>query len=130
MKGWGAAMESRIVYFENPGVENTEDVLNIARKRAKELDIRTILVASTTGETALKAVEVFEDLRVIAVSHVTGMRSPDTQEFTEENRKLVETKGGSILTTTHAFGGVGRSVRRHLNTYQTEEPRREYLWSL
>ncbi len=110
-------MESRIVYFENPGAENTEDVLSIVKERAEELGIRTILVASTTGETALKAVEVFKGLRVIAVSHVTGMHSPDAQEFTEENRKLIETKGGSILTTAHAFGGVSRAVRKKFGTH-------------
>jgi len=110
-------MESRIVYFEKPGAENTEDVLSIARKRAEELGIITILVASTTGETALKAVEAFEGLRVIAVSHVTGMRSPDTQEFTEENRNLIEAKGGLITTTTHAFAGVSRAVRKKFGTH-------------
>jgi hypothetical protein len=110
-------MESRIVYFENPGAENTEDVLSIAKKRAEELGIGTILVASTTGKTALKAVEVFRGLRVIAVSHVTGMISPDTQEFTEENRKLVEGKGGLILTTSHAFAGVSRAVRKKFGTH-------------
>ena len=105
-------MDSKIVYFENPGIENTEAVLSIARQRAGELDIKTILVASTTGSTALRAVEVFKGLRVIAVSHVTGMRSPDAQELTEENRKLIESKGGLILTTTHVFSGVGRAVRK------------------
>ena len=73
MKGRGVVMDSKIIYFENPGVENTEDVLSMARERAEELGIRTILVASTTGKTALKAVEVFKGLRVIAVSHVTGL---------------------------------------------------------
>ena len=35
-----------------------------------------------------------------------------TKEFTEENRKTVEGKGGIMLTTTHAFGGVHRSLYR------------------
>ena len=30
-------------------------------------------------------------------------------------------KGGVILTATHAFGGVGRAVRRRFNTYQVDE---------
>jgi hypothetical protein len=51
------------------------------------------------------------------VSHVTGLREPDTQEFTEENRKLVESKGGVILTTTHAFGGLSRAMRSKYNMY-------------
>ena len=110
-------MELKTVYFENPGSENTEEVLRIARQRAEELGIKTILVASTTGDTAVKAMEAFGGFRVIAVSHATGMREADTQEFTEENRKIVESKGGTILTTTHAFAGVSRAMRSKFNTY-------------
>ena len=110
-------MELKTVYFENPGSENTEEVLRIAKRRAEELGIKTILVASTSGNTAVKAVEAFKGFRVIAVSHSTGMREPDAQEFTEENRKIVESKGGTILTTTHAFAGVSRAMKDKCNTH-------------
>jgi hypothetical protein len=109
-------MESKIVYFENPGSENTEAVLRIARQRAEELGINSILVASTTGDTAVKAMEALNGLRVIVVSHVAGMRGPDTQEFTKENRKIVESKGGIMLTAAHAFSGVSRALRTKFNT--------------
>ena len=98
-------MESRIVYFERPGDENTDEVLRIAKQRARELGIKTVLVASTSGKTAVRAIGALEGLRVIAVSHCTGFLEPDTQEFTEENRRVFESQGGTILTTTHAFGG-------------------------
>ncbi len=110
-------MELKTVYFENTGSENTEEVLRIAKQRAEELGIKTILVASTRGDTAAKAVEVFKGLRVIAVSHATGSREPDTQEFTEENREIVESKDGTVLTTTHAFAGVSRAMRTKFNTH-------------
>ena len=105
-------MEPKTIYFENPGSENTEEVLRIARQRAKELGIRTILVASTTGETAVKAMDALQGLRVIVVTRSTGFKEPNTQEFTEENKKIVQSKGGIILTTTHAFGGLSRAMRQ------------------
>ena len=105
-------MESKITYFENPGKENTEAVLRIAKQKAEELGIRTILVASTTGNTAVKAMEAFKGMRVIVVTHFTGFEEPNSQEFTEENKKVVQSKGGIILTTTHAFGGLGRAMRQ------------------
>jgi len=105
-------MELKTVYFEKPGKENTEEVFRIAKQRAKELHINTILVASTTGVTAVKAMEVFNGMRVIVITHSTGYKEPDFQEFTEENRKIVESKGGIILTATHAFGGLGRAMRQ------------------
>ena len=110
-------MEGKTVYFDNPGSENTDEVLGIAKKRAQELGIKTIVIASTRGDTALKAMEVFKGLKVIAVSHVTGLRESNIQQFTEEKRKLVESKGGVVLTTTHAFGGLSRAMRAKYNMY-------------
>ncbi len=110
-------MEGKIVYFKKPGVENTDEVLRIAKQRAKELGIKTILVATTIGDTAVRAVEVFQGMKVIAVTHVAGMKKPDFQEFTDENRQKVESKGGIVLTTTHAFMGVGGAMRRKFNMH-------------
>ena len=110
-------MELKTVYFETPGRENTEEVLRIAKQRAEELGIKTILVASTRGDTAVKAIEVLKGLRVIAVTHSHGFRDPNEPEFTEENRKAFEGKGGIMLTTTHLFSGISRAVRQKFNTY-------------
>jgi len=99
-------MASEIVYFTNSGSENTEEVLRIANRRAKELNIKTVVVASNSGETAIKATEICEGIRVIAVSHVTGFREPNVQQFTEENKQKLESKGGALLTTSHAFSGL------------------------
>ena len=50
-------MELETTYFENPGKANTEEVLRIVRQRANELGIKTIVVASTVGGTAVKAMD-------------------------------------------------------------------------
>lgn len=114
-------MEGKIVYFAKPGSENTEEVFRIARLRAEELGIKTILVASTYGDTAARAAEVFEGVKVVAVSHSAGFKEPNTQQFTEENRQKVESKGAVILTTTHAFAGVDRAMRKKFNMYLTAD---------
>ncbi len=110
-------MEGRIVYFEKTGVENTEEVLRIAKARASELGIKTVLVASTRGDTAARAVEVFEGMKVIVVAHSAGFREANVQTFTPENRQKVESKGGVILITTHAFSGVSAAMRKKFNMY-------------
>ena len=114
-------MESQTVYFSEPGSVNTGKTLNIAKNRVKQLGIGTIVVASTSGETGVKAVRSFVGSRVVVVTHATGSPTPDVQELTEQNRDEILGKGGMILTATHAFGGVGRAVRRRLNTYQVDE---------
>lgn len=110
-------MESKTTYFENPGIENTEEVLRIARQRAEELGIRTILVASTVGGTAVRVMDVLQGLRVIVVTHNTGFSEPNIQQFTEENRKIVEGKGGVVFTTAHTFSGLSAAMRKKFNTY-------------
>ncbi|MBI4185960.1 MAG: hypothetical protein HY530_00440 [Chloroflexi bacterium] len=110
-------MESKIVYFENTGRDNTDETLRIVRRRAEELGIKNILVASTRGGTAVKAVEVFQGFRVIAVSHSFGFYEPDELKFSDDNRKAVESKGGLVLTTTHTFAGVSRAMRLKHKTY-------------
>jgi hypothetical protein len=110
-------MEGKIVYFDKPGIDNTEEVLRIAKLRAEELGIKSIVVATTVGGTAVRAVEVFEGLRVIAVTHVTGMREPNVQEFTDENRQKVESQGGVVLTTAHAFTGIDGAMRKKFRMF-------------
>ncbi len=104
-------MELKTTYFDKPGgAENTAKTLALAKARAKELGIKTVILASTVGGTAVKAVDVFKGYKVIVVTHVAGFRDANTQEFTEENRKIVEDKGGIILTAAHAFGGIHRAL--------------------
>ena len=110
-------MESKIVYFENTGLENTDRTLRIAKQRAGELGIKTVLIASTKGDTAVKAIEVLKGLRVIAVSHQAGFRETNAQEFTEENRKIFESQGGTVLTAAHTFSGVSRAMKIKFKTF-------------
>ena len=110
-------MEGKTVYFARPGPENTEEVLRIARLRAEELGIKSILVASTVGDTAVRAAEVFSGMRVVAVSHNAGFKGPNTQEFTEGNKQKVESSGAVVLTTTHAFSGIDKAMRKKFNMY-------------
>lgn len=109
------------VYFEKPGKENTSRTLEIAKRRAEELDIRTILIATTTGETGVQAAQLLQGYDVVAVTHSTGSAEPNVQELTEENRAAIKAAGAKVLTCQHAFGGVGRAVRRRWDTYQLDE---------
>jgi hypothetical protein len=112
---------SNVVYFEKPGNENTERTMEIALQRAMDLDIQTVVVASTTGKCGTLASELFKNRNLIVVTHAQGYKGPNTQELTNENRKIIASNGGKILTAQHTFGGVNRSVRNKLNTYQLDE---------
>jgi hypothetical protein len=109
-------------YFKGPGPKNSRGVLEFVSQRAKELAIDKILVGTCSGKTAFDALEVLDpNLKIIAVTHMTGYRKPNYQELSEEARQDLESKGVSVLTCQHAFGGVGRGVRNKLSTYQVDE---------
>ena len=120
-KGVSQEIRAATVYFAKEGPGNPREALRLARARATELGIKDILVATTQGETGVLACQELQGFRVVVVSHSTGFKGPDAQEVTPENRARILELGGEVLTATHAFGGVGRAVRRRLNTYQTEE---------
>lgn len=109
------------VYFEKPGPHNTTQTLKAAKRRADQLGLRTILIATTSGETGIEAAEMFRGYDVVVVSHSTGFVKPNTQQLTRDNRAAIEATGATVLTCQHAFGGVNRAVRKQLGTYLTDE---------
>jgi len=116
-----AKTEKIIAYFDSPGEENTDEALKLAKERAEELGIRDIVVASTRGETGIKASRIFKGFNLVIVTHHTGFRGPGIQELTDENRRIIEENGGKIYTGTHAFAGVERAIRNKFGTaYPTE----------
>lgn len=114
-------MKYQTEYFENPGPQNTEQTLRIVQEWADMLDTKTILVPTTTGATAVQALELLRFHKVIAVTHVAGCKNENEQELLPENRNKIEALGGTVLTAQHALGGVGRAVRNKLGTYQIDE---------
>jgi uncharacterized protein len=114
-------LTTRSVYFSDPGEASTLRTLELAARRAGELGIETLLIATTSGETGVKAIHVLPNFDLVLVSHSYGFSKPDEQELTEENRRLIENSNARLLTCTHTFGGVGRAVRKKFATYELEE---------
>jgi hypothetical protein len=90
-------MENKILYFEKPGIDNTDSTLRIARERAEALGIRQIVVASSHGYTAKHAHSIFAGLNVEIIA-VTICGSYD------EERAELEALGVTVLTSLHALG--------------------------
>ncbi|MCD6503719.1 MAG: hypothetical protein J7K58_05825 [Euryarchaeota archaeon] len=113
-----------MVYFDKPGKENTDTTLKLAKERAEELGIKDVIIASTTGYTARKALEVFSprDYNLVVVTHCHGFREPNRNEFPEDLREELINKGVKVLTTTHALSGsVERAIRKQLGTWMPVE---------
>ncbi len=65
-------------YFHVHGEVNTRKTIELGRRRADELGVSTVVVASETGLTALEAMNTFGGHRLIVVSSAAGTRVEDT----------------------------------------------------
>jgi hypothetical protein len=97
------------MHWEQKGMANTAATADLALKRAKELGIRQIVVASSSGYTAEQFLD--KDVEVICVTHHIGFMSPGEDEMPPQVRQKLAEKGVRLLTTTHLLAGVDRAVR-------------------
>ncbi|NPA49303.1 MAG: hypothetical protein GXO20_04920 [Thermodesulfobacteria bacterium] len=101
------------VWFEKAGKQNTEEALRIAYEAFKERGIPHVVVASTFGDTGLKACEIFEgeDVNLVVVTHNVGFREPGRLELTPERRQELEDRGAKVYTGTMVFRNIGTAIR-------------------
>ncbi len=96
-------------YYVQKGRENTAETVDLSIKRAKELGLTHVVVASRSGETALKFLG--SGLQIVCVTHQVGFNHPGEDEMTEGMRERLRKEGVKILTTTHLLAGVDRALR-------------------
>jgi len=99
------------MFWETAGVINTEPALQLAIQRGRELDIHHFVVASCSGATARKLLNLTTGANIVCVSHQVGFQHPGVDEMIPENRAYLQSKEVQVLTTTHLFAGVDRALR-------------------
>lgn len=98
--------------WNEAGKNNTENTLQLAAQKAKELGIKHIVVASNTGETAEQLLKNdVNGINITVVTHHNGFRSPGENEMTMDTRIALKQKGIQIFTGTHLLAGADRGVR-------------------
>jgi hypothetical protein len=102
-------MESKIVYFEERKPENTDLTFLLVQEKLKTTGIGKVVIASTTGATARKAVDFFKDsgVKLIVVPHQFDFRrkvNPFPQELVKSLRDAGhEVHFGTMLFHTGNF---------------------------
>ncbi|MGA9141096.1 MAG: pyruvate kinase alpha/beta domain-containing protein [Methanocella sp.] len=121
-----------IVYFEKAGSQNTDDTIRLALVRAKELGIRYVVVASSSGATGLKAAETFggTGIKVIVVSHHVGFSGPGRRDIDEQYQKQLKELDVPVIEASHALSGVERSITKRLGGASRVESIAEALRTL
>ena len=98
------------MYFAEKGKNNTEQTLKLAYERGKELGLNEVVLASTKGDTAYKALEIFDGFKIISVTYHAGFKEPFKKAMSDEVKKDLEEKGITVVSATHALSGVERSL--------------------
>jgi uncharacterized protein len=103
-------IEKPIFYFEQAGNVNTHEVLEIVYNRLKVGDIKSVVVASTSGDTGLKfAKRMARETNLVITSNHPGYSAPGVWNFKPENLKEIESMGCKVLRQSHVFSGMERS---------------------
>lgn len=106
------------MYFDKPGKDNTEQTLKLAAERGKELGLKEVVVASTTGYTAYKALDLFQGFYLTVVTYHCGFKEPFKNELPRDVKKDIESKGIKVVAASHALSGVERSLaKKHSGVY-------------
>ncbi len=114
-------MKAETIYFPSPGKRNTMQTLELARRRAGDLNIRDIVVASYTGLTGIRACRIFDGFNIVVVGGVYGFEKPNAVAMSRRRKAEIEKMGGKVLFTGHAFGMLGRAVRNRFGAIQIDE---------
>ena len=106
--------KKEITYFEKSGQHNTDDVIREVKKRILKSNIEHIVVASTSGKTALMVAKAFKKttLSIICVAEHTGFAGAGVQLLSDDNKRELENSGVQILIGTHALSGIERSISK------------------
>jgi hypothetical protein len=104
-------MEKKITYFEDVVTDNTETTFRLVEERLEGSSIQKLVIASTTGSTARKAMEFFagKGVQLVVIPHQFGFRPENRfpMELTAEIREAGhQVHFGTMLFHTDNLYGV------------------------
>jgi len=124
-------MSRPIFYFDRPGVGNTEKIIEIVHHRLKEGDIKSVVVASSSGETGLKfARKMAGETNLVTVSSHPGFSEPGVWKFDLAALKELESLGVKVVKQSHVLSGLERSFSSKFSGASHTEVLAEALRSL
>jgi hypothetical protein len=114
-------VKKKTIYFKEPGEQNTGALLGFVKEYVEKEGIKDIVVASTSGETGVKASKIFSGCNVVIVTHCSGFRELGKNELQEEYRREILANGARIFTGVHALSSIERAIRKDFGTIQPLE---------
>jgi hypothetical protein len=109
----------KITYFEKQGEDYTDELVAAVKERLDQTDdIDNIVIASSTGKSALKLYDAIDgDAEIINVTHHSGFKGENTLDISEEMLDELGEKGIVTFVGCHAFSGANRGVTNKYGGY-------------
>ena len=109
----------KITYFEKQGEDYTDELIAAVKERLDESeDIDNIVIASSTGKSALKLYDAVNgDAEIINVTHHAGFKEENALEISEEVLDELGEKGIVTFVGSQAFSGANRCVTNKYGGY-------------
>ena len=122
---------TQTIIFDVGGRACTDLTAEAAVRRANDLGLRHLVLASTTGWTARRALSAAKRLafqgQVIVIGEHTGYHGRGHQAMPPETRRELEEAGATVFLGTHALSGPPRSFRLRWGGIDTAEIAAETL---
>jgi len=107
-------LNKSITYFEKPGEINTLAVIEAVKTRALELDIKEVVIASTSGKAGAAMAEALQDtnIKIIVVTHQYGTTEEGKWDMESQYVSRLNDMGVEIVSQSHLFSGVEKSLSK------------------
>lgn len=109
-----------ITYFENEGNDYTNDLIKAVKDKLEVSgDIKRIIIASSTGASALKLYKLIDDeeIEIINVTHHMGFSGENESDISQDMIDELEKVGIKTYFGSHAFSGAARGVTNKYGGY-------------
>jgi uncharacterized protein len=106
-------LSRKIVYFEDGGPENTDALIDAVKEALIDLGVRKVVVASTSGDSAVRVAEKLEGtgVKIVAVGHQSGFPVPG-QRFSDVNVDRLRSLGADVCLGTDVLTNSVRQRER------------------
>ncbi len=123
--------KAEVTYLDKPGPRNTEEVIAAVKAYIARNELKHVVVASSTGATGVKFTEALGAVaNLTIVTYHTGFNKEGVQNLEKSNREILEHKGITIVTQSHVFSGIERSISKKFGGISRVETIAEALRSL
>lgn len=119
----------KVTYHDRAGVQNTDATLEAVKQRAEVLGIQQLVVATTTGQMAVKCADAFPEMETIvgvmmhAVDQDIYVQRPEgkLQAPHSETVEKARAKGVKIYRGTHSLmGAVSSALQEKFGGWSSE----------